>query len=262
MKITMDGKEVEAEYGQTILQVARVNGVHIPTLCHSEALEPAAMCRLCTVEVDEGRGMRLVTACNYPLRRNAEVTTNSEKVRAGRKLIIELLYTRCPSSGLLRALAEEYGADLNRFSFNDKECIMCGLCARVCERVDGKTLTLSGRGVEIGISTAFNRESEDCIACGACARICPVKTIHMVEEDGYRSILVQGRMASRVKLNECLSCGKRFGPVIDLKEVTERAGEVKVPPPNQSVCPDCSRRSLAARMAERHFEQYETDGEG
>jgi predicted molibdopterin-dependent oxidoreductase YjgC len=262
MNIIIDGKEVTAESGQTILQVARANGVHIPTLCHSEALEPAAMCRLCTVEVDEGRGPRLVTACNYPLRRYAEVWTNSEKVRAGRKLIIELLYTRCPSSELLKELAEEYGVDLNRFSPNDKGCIVCGLCARVCEQVGGKTLTLSGRGVEICVATAFNRESEYCIVCGACARICPVKAIRILEEDGYRSILVQGRVASRVKLNECLNCGKRFGPVIDLKEITERAGEVKVPPLNQSVCPDCSRRSLAARMAERHFEQYETGEEG
>lgn len=262
MKIIMDGKEVAAVSGQTILQVARANGVHIPTLCHSEALEPAAMCRLCTVEVDEGRGPRLVTSCNYPLRRDAQVMTNSEKVRAGRKLIIELLYTRCPSSEMLKELAEEYGADLTRFSPNDKECIMCGLCARVCERVGGKTLTLSGRGVEIAVATAFDRASEHCIACGACARICPVKTIRMVEEDGYRTILVQGRQASKVLLNECVSCGKRFGPVIDLKAITDRAGEAKVPPPNQSVCPDCSRRNLAARMAERHFEQYETGEEG
>ncbi len=262
MKIIMDGNEVAATSGQTILEVARANGVRIPTLCHNDALEPAAMCRLCTVEVDEGRGPRLVTACNYPLRRDAQVFTNSERVRAGRKLIIEMLYTRCRGSELLEELGREYGADFTRFAPNDKQCIMCGLCARVCERVGGKTLTLSGRGVEITVATAFDRASEFCIACGACARICPVQTIKMIDEDGERRILVQGREASRVKLIECVSCGKRFGPVLDLKEINERAGDSKVPPPNQGVCPECSRRNLAARMAERHFEQFETGEEG
>lgn len=262
MKIVMDEKEVQAQSGQTILEVARANGIHIPTLCHNEALEPAAMCRMCTVEVDEGRGPRLVTSCNYPLRRDAKVFTNSERVRQGRKMIVELLYARCPTSEVLRKLGEEYGADLNRFPHEDLECIMCGLCARVCERVGGNTLTLSGRGVEIRVATAFDRPSEHCIACGACARICPMHTIRMVEENGERCIIVHGKEASRVKLNLCASCGKAFGPVLDLAQITERAGETQVPPPNQSVCPDCSRRALATRMAERFFEQYETGEEG
>ena len=93
MKIIMDGKEVTAEPGQTILEVARQNGVYIPTLCHVPALEPAAMCRLCTVELIESRRTRLVTACNYPLRGDAEIQTDTELLRQGRKLIIELLYS-------------------------------------------------------------------------------------------------------------------------------------------------------------------------
>jgi heterodisulfide reductase subunit A len=62
----LNGKQVQAEAGQTILQVARQYNVHIPTLCYHRALTPAGACRLCTVEVFDGRRRRLVTSCNYP----------------------------------------------------------------------------------------------------------------------------------------------------------------------------------------------------
>ena len=257
MKIVMNGKEVAAQEGQTILQVARANGVDIPTLCYVPALDAAAMCRLCTVELTEGRRTKLVTACNYPLRRDAEIQTNTESLRHGRRLLIELLAPRCPDSAKLRELAQEYGANLQRFPESNQDCVMCGLCARVCERVGGRTLTLSGRGVQIHVDTAFNRPSELCIGCGACAQICPVNKIQIVDEDGFRRVIVRGQEASRIALNKCQSCGKHFGPVIDLALVMSNLGEASVPAPNQSVCPECSRRNLATRMAQRHFEQYE-----
>ena len=258
MKIVLNGKEVAATEGQTILEVARLNGVDIPTLCFVPALDAAAMCRLCTVELTEGRRTKLVTACNYPLRRDAEIQTHTEAIKQGRRLLIELLAPRCPDSVKLQALAKEYGANLKRFPENNQDCVMCGLCARVCERVGGRTLTLSGRGVEIHVDTAFNRPSELCIGCGACAQICPVDKIKVVDDaSGVRRVMVRGVEASCIQLPKCTGCGKYFGPIIDLNAVMDRLGETKVPPPNVSVCPDCSRRSLATRMAQRHFEQYE-----
>ena len=259
MRIEIDGKEVAARPGQTILEAARANGIRIPTLCHNPALEPAAMCRLCTVEISEGHRARLVTACNYPLRRDAKIHTQTDNIRMGRKLIIELLYARCPTSTVLKGLAEEYGADLNRFPADDVECVMCGLCARVCERVGGNCLTLSGRGVEIKVDTAFGRPSESCIACGACAQICPVDAIRIEDSEGVRRVIIHGKVASAIPLRHCTSCGKHFGPVIDLNKVMEMAGEPAVPPPNASVCPECSRRNLAKRLMERHSEQYDLD---
>lgn len=257
MKILMNGKEVEAKEGQTILQVARANGVDIPTLCYVPALDAAAMCRLCTVELTEGRRIKLVTACNYPLRRDAEIQTDTESLRHGRRLLIELLAPRCPDSQKLRDLAAEYGANLQRFPESNQDCVMCGLCARVCERMGGHTLTLSGRGVQIHVDTAFSQPSELCIGCGACAQICPVNKIQVIDENGWRRVIVRGQEASRIPLNQCTSCGKHFGPVIDLGLVMAHLGEATVPVPNQSVCPECSRRNLATQMAQRHFEQYE-----
>jgi heterodisulfide reductase subunit A len=256
MKIIMDGKEVAAERGQTIVEVARRNGVYIPTLCHVPALEPAAMCRVCTVELVEGRRTRLVTSCNYPLRGDAEIRTDTPLLRQNRKVLIELLASRCPDAGALKELAERYGADLNRFPAEDRQCIMCGLCARVCERVGGNVLALCGRGVEIRVDTSFGRLSPTCIGCASCVQICPVNAIRIEDAGGERRVIVRGKEASRVQLRKCTGCGIHFGPVIDLGPVLERAGESGVPAFNTSVCPACSRRSLARRLAERHFEQH------
>jgi predicted molibdopterin-dependent oxidoreductase YjgC len=256
MKIIMDGKEVAADRGQTIVEVARRNGIYIPTLCHVPALEPAAMCRVCTVELVEGRRTRLVTACNYPLRGDAEVRTDTPQLRQNRKVLIELLASRCPGSEALKTLAERYGADLNRFPAEDRQCIMCGLCARVCERVGGNVLALCGRGVEIRVDTSFGRLSPTCIGCASCVQICPVDAIRIEDVDGERRVIVRGKEASRVALRRCTSCGTHFGPVIDLGPVLERAGEGGVCAFNASVCPACSRRNLARRLAERHFEQH------
>jgi predicted molibdopterin-dependent oxidoreductase YjgC len=256
MKIIMDGKEVAAERGQTIVEVARRNGVYIPTLCHVPALEPAAMCRVCTVELVEGRRTRLVTSCNYPLRGDAEIRTDTPMLRQNRKVLIELLASRCPDAEALKELAERYGADLNRFPAEDRQCIMCGLCARVCERVGGNVLALCGRGVEIRVDTSFGRLSPTCIGCASCVQICPVNAIRIEDVDGERRVVVRGKEASRVLLRKCTGCGIHFGPVIDLGPVLERARESGVPAFNASVCPACSRRSLARRLAERHFEQH------
>jgi len=255
MKIIMDGKEVAAERGQTIVEVARRNGVYIPTLCHVPAIEPAAMCRVCTVELAEGRRSRLVTACNYPLRGDAEIRTDTPQLRQNRKVLIELLAARCHGSDVLKALAERYGADLNRFPGEDQQCIMCGLCARVCERVSAHVLALCGRGVEIRVDTSFGKLSPTCIGCGACAQICPVNAIRIEDRDGERRVMVKGKQASAVALRKCTGCGIHFGPVIDLNQVLERADEKGVPAFNTRICPACSRRNLARRLAERHFEQ-------
>lgn len=262
MKVVINGKEVNAQPGQTIVEVASANNIFIPTLCHVPAIEPGAMCRLCTVEIFEGQRGRFVTACNYPMRREAEVKTETPALREGRKLIIELLMARCPDSPELQRLAVEYGADLSRFGALNDDCVMCGLCARVCERVGGRTLCLGGRGVKIKAIAPFNQPSPYCIGCGACVQICPVQKIKMVDEDGIRKIIIHGREASHVQLPKCQSCGKHFGPLIDLHQVMSRIGETKVPPPNVNVCPDCSRRNLAIRLAERYFEQYDVAAEG
>ncbi len=169
----LNGKKVQGEEGQYILQVAEKYGVEIPTLCHHKALEPAGMCRLCTVELFDGRRTRFVTACNYPIWEGMEVKTDSEAVHQGRKLIVELLLARCPEVPLLQKLAEDYGIEKPRFKTEDDTCILCGLCVRMCEKMGNSAIALTGRGVEMKVDTPFHIQTDICMACGACASVCP-----------------------------------------------------------------------------------------
>jgi len=182
----LNGKEVQGEEGQYILQVAEKYGVEIPTLCHHKALEPAGMCRLCTVELFDGRRTRFVTACNYPIWEGMEVNTDSEAVHEGRKLIIELLLARCPDVPVIRELAEKYGIETPRFKLGDSNCILCGLCVRMCaERMGASAISMTGRGSDMRVETPFQIKSDVCQVCGACESVCPTGCIDIREIAKY-----------------------------------------------------------------------------
>ena len=173
INFTLNGKTVQAEEGEYLLQVAERHGVEIPTLCHHKALEPAGMCRLCTVELLYRGRSRFVTACNYPVWDGMEIKTDSEAVHKGRKLIIELLLARCPDVPLLQNLAEKYGILEPRFKKGDDTCILCGLCTRICERMGSSAIGMIGRGVDMKVDTPFLEYTDACLSCGACAFVCP-----------------------------------------------------------------------------------------
>jgi heterodisulfide reductase subunit A len=125
-------------------------------MCHHKALEPAGMCRICTVELFDGRRTRYVTACNYPIWEGMEVTTDSEACIQGRKLIVELLLARCPEVPLLQELAKEYGIEAGRFKAEEDTCILCGLCTRMCEKMGNSAISLTGRGLDMKVDTPFH----------------------------------------------------------------------------------------------------------
>jgi len=134
--LKIDDKEVKASEGATILDVAKKVGINIPTLCYTSSLSPFGACRICSVEITDKRGRkRIVTSCNYPVDEGLVVSTKSEKVLKTRKLLLELLLARCPKVKKIQDLAREYGVEKPRFWIEDVEedCILCGLCTRVCE---------------------------------------------------------------------------------------------------------------------------------
>ena len=175
----LNGQTVQGEEGQYIIHVAEKYGVNIPTLCNHKALEPAGMCRVCTVELFDGRRSRFVTACNYPIWEGMEVKTDSELVLEGRKLIVELLLARCPDVPVIQKLAESYGIKEIRFKNEKDTCILCGLCVRVCEKMGTKAISLTGRGVDIKVDTPFHLQTDACMGCGACASLCPTGHINL-----------------------------------------------------------------------------------
>jgi coenzyme F420-reducing hydrogenase beta subunit/ferredoxin len=179
--VTIDGHEIEtaAEDGSpTILEAARLAGIHIPTLCHHPSLEAYGSCRLCTVQITKNGRKKLVTACNYPLEDGLVVNTSTQEIADIRRMILELLLARCPQEKRLQEMAGEYRIIKPRFLPQDKNCILCGLCHRVCEELVGvAAINAQNRGVSRDVDTPYGQLSEDCIACGACALVCPTNSI-------------------------------------------------------------------------------------
>ena len=184
--LEIDGKEVKAKEGTTILEAARSVGIDIPTLCYHKALTPYGGCRLCIVEIFRGRRSRIVTSCVYPVEEGLVVKTQSDAVVKDRKVLIELMLARAPKAKVIQDLANQYGVKKTRFKTEDPEnlCILCGLCARVCEeRIGVSAINFVGRGVERKVQTPFQGtldvDFDVCIACGACAHICPTGAIKL-----------------------------------------------------------------------------------
>ena len=172
MKI--DGKEVHATEGMTLLEAARAAGVQIPTLCLHEALEPFGGCRLCIVEVEVRGWTQIVVSCVYPATDGLTVRTRSEKIDRLRKTIVELLMAHAPEAPQLVALAREYGAAAGRFEREPNFCIHCGLCVRYCAEV--KKLDAVGfidRGVRKEIAFLPEIAARECDGCKECFPLCP-----------------------------------------------------------------------------------------
>jgi NADH dehydrogenase/NADH:ubiquinone oxidoreductase subunit G len=137
VNVTIDGIKTEAEDRTPLVQVAQKVGVKIPTLCHNALLEPYGVCRICTVEVHNRGRVRMVTACNYPVTDGIEVFTQTARVKRNRRMILEWMLAQCGDVPVLNALAAEHGITEPRFGRGDDNCILCGLCVRVCSDVVG-----------------------------------------------------------------------------------------------------------------------------
>lgn len=178
LRLKIDDHQIETDGAGTLLEAARVAGIHIPTLCYHPALEPYGSCRLCSVEIEKGGRKRIVTACNYPVEDGLVVRTSSPEIIDIRKMIVELLLARCPKERRIQELAREYGINEPRFKLEDETCILCGLCTRVCKELVGvSAISAINRGVERGVDAPYMDLSEDCIGCGSCALVCPTNSV-------------------------------------------------------------------------------------
>lgn len=176
--LQIDGKEVRAREGMTILEAARSAGIHIPTLCHHEKLEPFGGCRLCIVELESRGSTRLVVSCVYLVEKNLVVRTRSEKIDRIRKMILELLLAHAPDSFVLEELAREYGADRNRFEKEASFYIHCGLCVRYCAEVKKKNaIGFVDRGIHKEISFIPEIAARECMKCRECFPLCPTEAL-------------------------------------------------------------------------------------
>ncbi len=172
--LEIDGNEVDATKGMTILEAARQAGIHIPTLCHHEKLEPFGGCRMCIVEVENRGRTKLVVSCVYLVEAGLVVRTRSEKIDRIRKTILELLMAHAPDSPQLVDLAKEYGANKDQFEKEASFCIHCGLCVRYCAEVKKKNAVgFVDRGVRKEISFVPDIAARECNDCKECFPLCP-----------------------------------------------------------------------------------------
>ncbi len=172
--LQIDGKEVKAKTGMTLLEAAKSVGIHIPALCYDERLEPYGGCRVCSVEIGTAPKTRLVASCVYPVENGLVVNTRSERVMRARRVLTELLLTRAPGAKPLKDLAAEYDANPERFEKDATFCIVCGLCVRYCAEVKkANAVSFVSRGVLREIMFVPEIADKACPPCQECFAICP-----------------------------------------------------------------------------------------
>lgn len=192
--LIIDGQGVNAEYGKTLLEAARENGIDIPTICFHEATTANALCRICVVEVEGQRVLQ--PACIVKAGAGMKVQTRSEKVTRARRTILEMLASTMDLSEAaeIQEMMYEYGASTSRFPDAERreseimddnpmyvrdysKCLLCWRCVQVCADDAQYTFAInfSGRGYETQIGTFFEKAIPEtsCVLCGQCVGVCP-----------------------------------------------------------------------------------------
>ena len=240
VNIEVNGIKVTAEKGSTVLEASRNAGVTIPSLCYLKEINEIGACRICMVEVDEGRGKRLVASCVYPVSEGMKIYTNTEKVMDSRKKTLELILSThkkeclsCVRSGNceLQKLCKEFGVEdenkyagvMNEYEIDDSaphmlrdnsKCVLCRRCVAVCEKTQGiGVIGANERGFATNISSAYELplNSTSCVYCGQCITACPTgalyerdytKEVFAALADETKHVVVQTAPAVRAALGE------------------------------------------------------------
>ncbi|MBE6749707.1 MAG: 2Fe-2S iron-sulfur cluster binding domain-containing protein [Ruminococcaceae bacterium] len=239
INVKINGIAVSVPKGSTVLDAARLAGVEIPTLCFMKEKNEIGACRICVVEVNEGRGFRIVTACVYPCTEGMEVLTNTEKVQKARKTTLELILSTHDKKCLscvrstnceLQKLCRDYGVDEGAFGGfkpiyeldnstahlvrDNNKCILCRRCVAACQEQYVGVIGANNRGIDTNIGTPFEvgLNNVPCISCGQCTAVCP--TGALVEKDDTdkiwealadptKHVVVQTAPSIRATLGEC-----------------------------------------------------------
>jgi bidirectional [NiFe] hydrogenase diaphorase subunit len=234
--LQIDGRTLQAPAGAYVLQVAQQAGMTIPTLCDHPAVEPVGACRLCMVEVthSDWKGWSgLMTACLYPVSPGIIVQTQSPRVQDARRRVLSLLAARCPHSPTIQQLAARYGATAQGLWTDAAadNCILCGLCTRICEAYGPAAITTCDRGTTKRVGSFGQEPPAECVGCGACASICP--TGHLQGQRTATGYQIWSRTfdtaVCHVTEERCLGCGAcEEACPFAVARVVRRAGAIQV----------------------------------
>jgi NADH dehydrogenase/NADH:ubiquinone oxidoreductase subunit G len=235
--INIDGRDCSCVKGEYLLDVAKRNGIYIPTFCHNEGLRGRASCRVCIVETESGGRRDVVTACIFPVEHEMNVYTNSEKIKKQRRMILTLLSARAPEAdNVAMMLGQAGGAVPERFiRLKGEKCIMCGLCAQACESVGAGAIATVSRGTDKKVSTPYDEAPERCIGCAGCAAVCPTDVIGVSEDENTRTI-----WNKTFTLIKCEKCGKTVGTREEIAFAAEKAGMEPA-----KLCGECRKKAMA-----------------
>ncbi len=189
IEITINGKKVSVVKGSYLLAAVNEAGIKVPTLCHHKDLTPNGTCRLCVCEIEVRGKKKLVTSCNYPVRDEISVETDSERVKKHRKMLAEMYLGRWPNVPIIKEIAAKCGAtDTEKFKSeltdeNPKACILCGHCVRACaEFIQERILDFAGRGIKRHLTMPFGEVDPHCVGCTSCAYVCPTGAIEIIDD--------------------------------------------------------------------------------
>ena len=176
--LKIDGADLRAAKGTSVLDAAIEFGICIPHLCHIPNLSDIGACRLCIVEhIVNGRS-KVTTSCTLLVQEGMVIRSNTEKIRKLRRNIAELLVAQAPNSRAIQDIAVRCGVKEVRYPFRNGNCVLCGRCVRVCNELFGaKAIGFVGRGKDRRVDSPFGVLSEFCIQCGTCTDVCPMTMI-------------------------------------------------------------------------------------
>ena len=246
VKIKVNGADYEVEAGKRLLAVLSEIGVRVPSLCFHHALTPAAVCKLCVVEVqDNERPPVTRLSCAIKTRAGLEVVTESAMIHQKRNWAIGRLLALAPQSDALMKIGAEFGLTVGRVPDG---CIRCKLCLRVCKEVIGaRALTMVKRD---GVNYVVPSENGTCIGCGTCANICPTHAIRLEDKDNVRTMRVGDQVIATHPLIRCEMCGDLFATPkfldhVGLKEKEKAHPDVK---DHHPYCATCAKIQLKRKQ--------------
>jgi len=246
MYMTINGTSVPIRGETTVLEVAKREGIWIPTLCHHPGLAPYGACRLCTVEVTAGGKPGLTASCTLPVMDGLVVLTDSPRVLEVRKMLVQLLLAGAPEAPAVRELAGRLGVNKALFPLvaaGDQfpGCILCGLCVRVCENIGVGAIGFAFRGSSRKVTPPFGKPAAACAGCQACANVCPTGAVKFRRSEGR--LLGEPWQADLMMAN-CAPCGQPTVPEPLVEYANRKAGS----PVGEHLCPSCRRHKAAEGM--------------